>query len=303
MYEVPKAITAFRAAIELAPASAEPYAGLARACCAQAHLRIALPSEAYARAKAAALRALALDPACGDAQVALGTVLFFSEWDWVGAERSFERALVLDPNHVEAYVLYGQLLEALGKLDDGLEIKRRALQRDSSSPFVCLSISVSYWHQRRYDEAIEWANKTLAINPAHPHAREHLAGAYLKKGDADAWLAENVKHAESHGVPAAALDPLKQAYAAGGRRGVLKLFLERAAGQPQSMPAMQLAVMYAEAGDVNTAFHHLERAIESRDPALVHLAVAPQWDSLRADPRFPQCLARVGLSPVPQSPS
>lgn len=59
-----------------------------------------------------------------------------------------------------------------------------------------------------------------------------------------------------------------------------------------------LVVHYAEAGDLGTAFKHLEGALDVRDPALVHLAVAPQWDSLRGDPRFNECLARMKLRPV-----
>ena len=50
-----------------------------------------------------------------------------------------------------------------------------------------------------------------------------------------------------------------------------------------------------EAGDLDAAFEHLQRMIDARDPVLVHLAVAPQWDSLRADPRFNECLARMKL--------
>jgi hypothetical protein len=61
-----------------------------------------------------------------------------------------------------------------------------------------------------------------------------------------------------------------------------------------------LLVSYAEAGDLNQAFELLQRAIDVRDPGLVHLAVAPQWDSLRADPRFNECLARMRLRPVRQ---
>ena len=57
-----------------------------------------------------------------------------------------------------------------------------------------------------------------------------------------------------------------------------------------------LAVHYGEAGNLDAAFQQLQRALDSHDPALVHLAVAPQWDSLRADPRFDQCLARMGLT-------
>ena len=295
MFDVPKAVASFRAAIELDPSYAPAHAGLALACCAQAKLRLVPPADAYGEARDAALRALAMEETCADAQVALGEVLFLGEWNWIGAERSLKRALHLDPHLTEAYLLFGQLLDALGKLGEGLEMKLRALERDPFSALVHLQISMSYWNQRRYDDAIEWANKALAIDPQHPHAREHLAGAYLKKGDFDRHLAENIKHAEAHGVPAAALEPLKQAHATGGRAGVVRLFLERAASQPQAFPAVQLALFYGEAGEMDRAFHYLERALEHHDPALVHLAVAPQWDSLRADQRFNQCLIRMGL--------
>ena len=295
MFEIPKAVEAFRAAIALDPEYAAAQAGLALACCAQAAYRLAPPADAYAEAKTAALRALALDSASADAQVALGSVMCFSEWNWTGAERSLQRALQLNPGHSEAWLVYGQLLEAQGRLDEGLAAKRKALERDPFSPMVHLQIALAWWHQRRYDDAIEWADKALAIDPRHPHAREFLAAAYLKKGDPDRYLAENLKHAELHGAPPEAMEPLKQAFAGGGHAGMVALVLRRAAAQPQAFPAMQLALFHADAGDLDAAFHHLDRAIEARDPSLVHLAVAPQWDKLRADARFDARLARMGL--------
>ena len=128
------------------------------------------------------------------------------------SERSLRRAIELGPEQTEAYLLYGQLLEARGTLESGLAKKRKALELEPRSPAVHFSISFSYWHQRRYEETIEWANKTLALDPAHPHAREFLAGGYLKKGDFDQWLEENFAHAKAHGVPASALEPVREAY-------------------------------------------------------------------------------------------
>ena len=107
-------------------------------------------------------------------------------------------------------------------------------------------------------------------------------------------MAETIRHAESYGVAAEALEPLKQAYASGGRAGVARYGLEQLRGNPNA-PAFQLAVLSAEAGDSDAAFRHLDRAIHSRDPSLVDLAVAPQWDCLRADPRFEERLTTMGL--------
>jgi DNA-binding winged helix-turn-helix (wHTH) protein len=293
LFEIPKAVEAFRAAIDADGAHAAAHAGLALACCAQAQFRLAVPDQAYEEARKAALRALALDDACADAQVALGAVLFLSDWNWLASQRSLERALQLNPNHTEAYLLYGSLLEAVGELDRGLEMKLRALERDPLSPLVHLQISMSYWNQRRYDDSIQWAEKTLNLDPRHLGAREHLAGAYFKKGDLDRHMQENIKHAASYGVSREALDHLQQIYRQGGRAAVVKLSLERASSQ--AFPAIQSALLHAEAGNLDEAFRHLERAIESHDPALVYLAVGPQFDSLRTDPRFNQCVARVGL--------
>jgi hypothetical protein len=108
-------------------------------------------------------------------------------------------------------------------------------------------------------------------------------------------MAENQKHAAVHGVPAAALDALRRAYDDGGRAGVVRFALQQAAAQPAAMPDMQRALFHAELGDLDTALPYLERAIAARDPCLVDLAVAPQWDPLRADARFQRCLAGMRL--------
>jgi DNA-binding winged helix-turn-helix (wHTH) protein/Tfp pilus assembly protein PilF len=295
MFEIPRAVEAFRAAAALDPQYAPAHAGLALARCAEAAYRLAAPAEAYAEARSAALRALALDGSSADAQLALGTVMLFVEWSWNGAERSLERALELDPHLSEAWLAYGQLLDALGRLEAGLASKMRALERDPFSALAHLQISLSCWNQRRYDDAIEWASRALEIDPRHPHAREHLAAACLKKGDEARYLAENLKHAELHGAPAEALDELRRVFAEGGYRAMVRMVLDRAARQPGAFPAMQLALFHGEAGEMDAAFAALARVIEGRDPGLVHLAVAPQWDCLRSDARFDTALARMGL--------
>lgn len=304
-FELSEAVAAFRAAIDIDPAYAAAHAGLALARCAQAGLRAVPHADAYAEAKAAALRALAMDDQCVDAQVALGAVLFLSEWDFVGAERSLRRALQISPSHTEAWLHYGSLMEALGRPDEGLQLKQQALERDPFSPLVLVQIAMSYWHQRRYDDAMAWANKALALNPRHLVAREFLAGAYLKKGDLDAFMRENIAQAESFGAPPdvvasirVMVGRLKDAQAAGGWPAVARHLLQQASGGPaqvEGASAIRLTVLCAEAGDLDAAFQHLDRALDSRDPSLVHLAVAPQWDALRGDPRFARALARVGV--------
>jgi tetratricopeptide (TPR) repeat protein len=138
---------------------------------------------------------------------------------------------------------------------------------------------------------IEWANRALALDPSHLLARECMAGAYLKKGDLDRYLAESLVHAQEAGAPAPLLDELRRVYASGGRPGVLQHVLRLNTGAP----AVQRALFLAELGKLDEAFQHLDEAIALHDPALVHLAVAPQWDWLRGDFRFGDRLDRMGL--------
>jgi serine/threonine protein kinase len=262
-FELADAVSAFQAATVVAPTFAAAYAGLAHAKVDQATDRHVLV-EAFGEAKAAALRAVALDDKSADAQAAQGLVMFVAEWDWIAAERSFQRALAINPNHAEAYLHYGSLMEALGDLDRGLHLKLQGLECDSTSALAHVQIAGSFWNQRRYDDVIVWANKALDRNPHHLIAREELAGAYWKMGD------------------------LERAR---------KLLSDRI--QPDlGNEGFFLAVRFAQAGDLDSAFEHLQRLIDARDPALIHLAVAPQWDSLRADLRFNDCLARMKLRPV-----
>jgi DNA-binding winged helix-turn-helix (wHTH) protein/Tfp pilus assembly protein PilF len=292
MVEAPNAVAAFQEAIESDAAYAPAHAGLALAWRQQAQLRVVPYAIAYERAKAAALTALALDPISADAQVALGTVLFIVEWNWPAAERSFNRALESDPAHVDAYVEYGSLLEARGELERGLELRRKALELRPDSPLVLLAVSLSYWHQRRYDQSIEWANRALAIDPMHMLAREHLSAAYWMKGDYDRQMQISLEHAATFGTPVEMLDELRRLYAQGGRTAIVRYGIEHASPNAH----LQLAILYAEAGETDHAVSHLASALDGRDPCLVHLAVAPQWDSLRSDARFEASLTRMGLT-------
>ena len=289
--DVPRAVAAFESAIALDPAYAAAHAGLALARCAQAELRVTPPGEAYGAARRAALRALAMDDGNADAKVALGTVLFLSDWNWTGARRSLERALEIDPDHSEGWLLYGRLLEALGELEQGIAAKRKALERNPSSAAVHLQIALWYWNQRRYDDMIDWATRSLDLDPRHLLAREYIAGAYLKKGDADRHMAESIVHAELAGASSELIDDLKRAYASGGRPGVLQWALRN---NPNA-PPVQLALLHGERGNLDEAFRHLDAALAGHDPSLVHLAVAPQWDCLRADARFDERVRRMGL--------
>jgi DNA-binding winged helix-turn-helix (wHTH) protein len=306
-FDLPAAVAAFRAAIEIDGTYASAHAGLARARCAEAERRTVPHLEALEEAKALALRALAIDSACVDAHVALGTVFFLRDWDWAAAERSLRRALVLDPAHTEGLVQYGALMEALGKLDEGLQFKQQALARNQRSPWLLVQIATSYWHQRRPEEALVWAQRALDLDPTHLLAMTLVSFVHWRRGDLVTYLEKNLGDTPPPGVSNDALTILhevvaemRSVYDHAGLRGLAQYMADavndpRLAFDPMLKLASRRAIFYADAGRLDDAFDCLDQAIALRDPALVYLAVAPQFDSMRGEARFPDSLNRMAL--------
>lgn len=102
-----------------------------------------------------------------------------------------------------------------------------------------------------------------------------------------------------HGAPPEVLEPLKRAFAEGGRAGVVRFALDHAPKEDQGATALMMAILSGESSELDNAFAYLDTALRRRDPGVVYLAVGPQWDSLRSDPRFDLCLARMGLPRPP----
>jgi DNA-binding winged helix-turn-helix (wHTH) protein len=308
--ELPAAVDAFRSAIEIDPTYAPAHAGLARTRCVQATFRALPHQEAFIEAKASALRALAMDSASADAQVALGTVLFLSEWDWAAAERSLQRALEINPEHTEALLQYGALQEALGRLDDGLRCKQQALARDPRSPGVLVQIAISYWYQRKYDDTLAWAQRALEVDAKHVLASQFINHVYWRTGDVNrfaAWTVSQSSQAIAWGfseervaVIKQVIADVQQVYATAGLSGVNRFWADQITNPQLDFDVLLKlasfrAVLYGAAGRLDEAFDCLDQAIALRDPALVHLAVAPDWDSMRGDPRFAERLRSMAL--------
>jgi hypothetical protein len=103
-------------------------------------------------------------------------------------------------------------------------------------------------------------------------------------------------HARPAGAPQDLLDDLRRIHGTRNRAGTLEYALQYALRANAKGPPMQLALLHGEAGNLDEAFHQLDFVLARRDPALVHLAVAPQWDCRRADSRFGDRLAAIGLA-------
>ena len=127
-------------------------------------------AEAYARAKAAAEKALELDEALAEAHSALASVKIFADWDWSGAEQEFQKAIALNPNYAVAHAEYGhKILSAImGRYDDALAELQRAQELDPLSVQISTQIGWVYHHARRWDQSNAQFQRTLELGPKSP---------------------------------------------------------------------------------------------------------------------------------------
>ena len=178
-----KAIAQFIEAINLDSNYAAAYAGLADAYIWQASFTSDADNDLYGKAKTATDQALKLDPNLGEAYSSLGRIQHWHDWNWEGAEKSFLRAIDLNPNSVNARQFYSRLLTTLGRYDEGLNQMYKAQELDPRSADLGVPLSGILEKRGAFDEAIRVLESTLEMDKESNFARRGIANAYLLKGD------------------------------------------------------------------------------------------------------------------------
>ena len=246
------------------------------------------------------MRALELNDSLPEAHNALAFATHSYDWDWAGAEQSYQRAIALNPNFSTARHWHGFYLGILGRLDEALAEMRRAQELDPLSIIIRTHLGLMLYCGRRYDEAIEQLKQTLEMEPYFAAAHYVLALAFEQKG----MYEETIEHLQtglrvSPGSPDK-LGALGHAYAVFKKkedaRKALKE-LDRLA-ERRFVSAYDYAMVCAGLREVDQAFKWLERAHEERSSSLLmSLKAEPRLDWLRPDSRFQNLVRQVGLAP------
>ena len=296
-----KAIEYFQEAIARDPGYALAYSGLADTLCTMAtsYNKRTAPRQTLPRARAAALRAVEIDPELSEAHASLGQILTQLDWDWAGAEKEFRRGLELNPANGNALHWRSHLFLALGRFDESARDSMRALDTDPASVMLNIHLGEHYHLARQYDLAIEQYRRTLELNPNHPNVRPLLALVYEHKGMYAEAIAELEKAEPFFAGSSRVRGSLGRVYGLAGRRAeamkVLGELIRDRAG-PSYIAADDIAAVYLGLAETRLAFEWLRRACEERATALVNLKVEPAFDRLRGDPGFGELMRCVGLS-------
>jgi len=278
----------YQAAIGKAPNYAAAYAGLARTYMALSALGEMSGSEANARARQAAEKAVALDENLVEAHDALGAIAQLYDWDWNKAQREYRRAIDLNPNYASPHLGYSALLLTLGKPKESAEEVRKAKELD---PLSLSTYSTGVFHlyvAREYDEALLEARRGLELYPDAPLLHDLLSGIYAQTEQPRLAAEEALKAEESWGASQERLVALRRAYEASGAEGFWRQRVElnkKVAGH-QYLNAFDIANDYALLGDRSETLDWLERAYRVRDLRFPYVRFIPCFDSVRSDPRF-----------------
>src|SRR5262245_52243405 len=270
----------YRQVIAKDPLFAPAYAGLASASAASSAQGFRDDHDGeLTEMRAAADKAIQLDPLLAEAHDALGMV-YARDGRWEQSEKSFRRAIELDPNDSNTYADFSiWLLWPLGRIDEAVRQMRLAENADPLSSFIQQRLGIVLLSAGKYDEAA----------PHCAGSAECLGRARLGQGRVDeaiqilnTWATSNENLVRPR--------YLGYAYGRAGRRADAEKIAASVAPN-----AFSQAIVYAGLGDKDRTFEALDRVTGLGAVRIGRALNEPEFALLRGDPRVNALRKKVAL--------
>ena len=289
----------FGDAIREDPNYAEAYAGLAEAYVLLAIYGDPDPSDSLWKAQYAAERALDLDNSLGEAHTALGAVRVERDWDWVGAETEYKRALQLNPADPTAHHWYSLHLSRMRRPEEAEREIQQALALDPLSLIINTDAAETAYWAGDLQKALARVNSVLALNPG-------FAEAHMSKGkilvqlhqyqEAQAEY-ETGKRLGRYPYYADALQ-IHSIALAGDKENALKSVRQLESAWPGNhLSGADIAMVYCGLHDTDIAMKWFQTAYRQHNRGMGMVGIDPVYDGCRADPRFGDFLNQLHLPP------
>jgi tetratricopeptide (TPR) repeat protein len=297
-----QAVDFFTQAIVHDPGYAAPYVGLADSYNLLREYSAMPPQEAFPRARAAASKAVELDPNSAEAHNSLAFASFWGFFDAALADREFQRAIELDPGLPRAHHWYATFLVQIGRAQEGVAEIERARQLDPSSTPILADKGLILVAAGKIEEARTLLTQLAASQPDFVPPHRYLAeDLYFPEGNYAGYFAEmgTVARLRHDANAEKWVEVEKTAYTNGGRRGLFELRLKTARESfNRGGSAFELADAYAGLGQDSEAMKYLDIAYQRHDLLLTTLNTNHALQHLHQNEEFRELVAKVGLPPA-----
>jgi tetratricopeptide (TPR) repeat protein len=254
------------------------------------------PEPLLAEARAAALKALAIDQGLPEAHAALALIVENRDLDWQTSGKEFRRAIELNPNYATAHHWYAEYLTWQGHFDEALKESERARQLDPLSLIIAADNGAILYYARQYDRAIAKWESVLGIDAEFSRA-DLIIAAYAERGRFTGALARVEHRRPSLSAPIYWCE-LTYVYGRSGQMERARDAFQEILQTSRNAPLQAGMLAWAASGlrDKELTLSWLEKALADRSNETTNLKVNPTYDFVRGDPRFQRLLDRVGLA-------
>ena len=290
-------MTFFQQAVERDPSFALPWAGLADCFVMLGFMQALPPKEILPKVKAAARRAIELDPLLADPHATLGYATGLFEWDFETAQRELEEAMRLNPNYPWAPHWLGILMCSRGHVRRALELIEMSKELDPLSPIINVGAGIPLHVAGRYDEAVSCYRAVLETDPALAPGHYYLGMTLEMRGDCDDAVREIERAIEIAGPAPLFLGALAHAFASAGRRADAERVLDqlRTLARQRYVSPYSFAVAHVGLRQLDEALAALEQSLEEHNAWMCFVPIDARFAPLRPHPRFAPLLTRHGL--------
>ena len=295
------AISYFNQALDKDPGYALAYAGLADTYLVMSYFD-GDPNDQIPRAKAAAEKALELDPTLARPHATLGLAKFDYYWDFAGGEAEFRKAFALDPGDATAHQWFAEMLAySGGRPQEAIDEANRAHQLDPLSGEIMYALGEVYIHDHQFEKAIEIEKQGNKDNPTFAATHFGQAWAYFGWHKYPQYIQELQTYAQlsadkNYLAYSAALEEGNRSggWPAAARKGIEVLKAHRNAKADFLAPYV-IAELYADVGDKDHAFEWLNVAFQEHNLWMATLRTDPVMDPLHSDPRYIELVRKIGF--------
>jgi len=280
-------------ALAIDPSYAAAWAGLASGYTRQASQGLRPFDESYSRAREAAGKALALDPAYAPAHRILAQIATDFDRDLVAAAQHYERALAVEPTNIDIIFNAADLAASLGRLGQAIELAEYAVTHDPVAPNGFANLGIYYRFAGRLDEAIGAFRTTLTLSPGYIGVQYLIGEVLLLKDESESALATMQKESQE----VRRVIGIAMAHHAVGQAAASDVALSTLIEKYEQEWAYNIAYVLAFRGESNQAFEWLDKAVANNDPGLGYIVSEAFFANIQHDPRWLPFLESIGKSP------